>query len=694
MSIILKKVSGRNFLSIGNVEQSVELDNKDLTLIVGENLDLGANGAANGVGKTTLLQMVSYALFGTAISNIKKDNLINRTNQKNMSVTIEFSVRGVEYKIIRSRKPNNLKFFIDNKEQVPSDDAQGDSRETQEAIERVLCMSSTMFQHIVGLNSYTTPFLSMKVSEQREVIEQLLGITLLSEKADAIKELNKKTKEEIQREEYRIRGVDEANKRIEEQILALERRQSMWQKKYDSDLNTLVAQYAQLAEIDIDAELEAHKNQTIYNELVKKKEIFDGLKSRQMVWIQKQNRELADLVTQLNAKNKIDIEGELKAHRDLAAWNERSKSITELRKTVTRAKADLKKEQATVDKLKAEVTELQNHKCYACGQDFHDDNHEAVLAKKQAALQEAALQALATDSQLMTAEAELAGLGELGDRPVTYYATESEAIRHSSEVENIIAKISAKEMETDPYAEQLAEAEDVVLGERPVTHYRTETEAIEHRSMIANLEVQITKKSDETDPYVEQIADMKQTGIITIDYDTIDNLNKLLKHQDYLLDLLTNKKSFVRKKIISQNLTHLNVRLSHYLTQLGLPHKVVFQDDLSVEITDMGRDADFDSFSRGERNRVILGLSFAFRDVFENLFSTTNLIFIDELMDSGMDSVGVESGLTVLKDMARRRNKSVWLVSHREELRSRVDSLMTVVKENGFTTFKFGDEEE
>lgn len=694
MSIILKKVSGRNFLSIGNVEQSVELDNKDLTLIVGENLDLGANGAANGVGKTTLLQMVSYALFGTAISNIKKDNLINRTNQKNMSVTIEFSVRGVEYKIIRSRKPNNLKFFIDNKEQVPSDDAQGDSRETQEAIERVLCMSSTMFQHIIGLNSYTTPFLSMEVSKQRVVIEQLLGITLLSEKADAIKELNKKTKEEIQREEYRIRGVDEANKRIEEQITALERRQSMWQKKYDSDLNTLVAQYAQLAEIDIDAELEAHKNQTIYNELVKKKEIFDGLKSRQTVWIQKQNRELADLVTQLNAKNKIDIEGELKAHRDLAAWNERSKSITELRKTVTRAKADLKKEQATVDKLKAEVTELQNHKCYACGQDFHDDNHEAVLAKKQAALQEAALQALATDGQLVTAEAELAGLGELGDRPVTYYGTESEAIRHSSEVENIIAKISAKEMETDPYAEQLAEAEDVVLGERPVTHYRTETEAIEHRSMIANLEVQITKKSDETDPYVEQIADMKQTGIITIDYDTIDNLNKLLKHQDYLLDLLTNKKSFVRKKIISQNLTHLNVRLSHYLTQLGLPHKVVFQDDLSVEITDMGRDADFDSFSRGERNRVILGLSFAFRDVFENLFSTTNLIFIDELMDSGMDSVGVESGLTVLKDMARRRNKSVWLVSHREELRSRVDSLMTVVKENGFTTFKFGDEEE
>jgi DNA repair exonuclease SbcCD ATPase subunit len=211
---------------------------------------------------------------------------------------------------------------------------------------------------------------------------------------------------------------------------------------------------------------------------------------------------------------------------------------------------------------------------------------------------------------------------------------------------------------------------------------------------VASLEAQITRKSDETDPYVEQIAEMTTTGIVELDYSAIDGLNKLLKHQEYLLDLLTNKKSFVRKKIISQNLSYLNSRLGHYLTQLGLPHKVVFQDDLSVEITDMGRDADFDSFSRGERNRVILGLSFAFRDVFENLFSPTNLMFIDELMDSGMDSVGVESGLLVLKDMVRRRGKSVWLVSHREELKSRVDSTLTVVKENGFTSFRMNDAEE
>jgi DNA repair exonuclease SbcCD ATPase subunit len=695
--LTIKSVSGKNFLSIGNVTQTLSLDHQDLTLILGENLDLGGNdaGSRNGCGKTTLLQMVSYALYGTAINNIKRDNLINRTNEKNMSVTIEFSVHDIDYKIVRGRKPNVLKFYVDNKEQATTDDdSQGENRQTQAAIERVLNMSSTMFQHIVGLNSYTTPFLSMKVSDQREVIEQLLGITLLSEKAESIKELNKDTKEAIKHEEYRIRGVDEANKRIQEQVDALTRRQGLWKQKYDSDLNTLANQYSKLVEIDIEAELQAHRDLSNYLELVKKKEIYDNLKSRQLVWTQKQTRELAELQAQLDTKNRINIEVELTAHSDLALWTQKSKDIADIQKLVTRCKTDLAKEKKILDGLKAEVAELEAHKCYACGQDFHDDNHAVVLNSKLALLKDAALQVLATDGQLLEAETALAELGELGVKPVTHYRTEAEAIRHSSDIENIVAKIDAKRGESDPYADQLLEAEDVTVGTRPVTVYRTETEAVEHRSLVASLEGQIAKKSEETDPYVEQIAEMKSTGIVEIDYSTIEELNKLLKHQEYLLDLLTNKKSFVRKKIIEQNLSYLNARLGHYLDKLGLPHKVVFQNDLSVEITELGRDLDFDNLSRGERNRLILSLSFAFRDVFENLFSSINLMFIDELMDSGMDTAGVENGLAVLKDLVRKRSKSVWLVSHKDELVSRVESVLHVVKENGYTSFRMGEAEE
>ena len=86
-------------------------------------------------------------------------------------------------------------------------------------------------------------------------------------------------------------------------------------------------------------------------------------------------------------------------------------------------------------------------------------------------------------------------------------------------------------------------------------------------------------------------------------------------------------------------------------------------------------------------NRLILSLSWAFRDVFESLFQPINVTFIDELLDNGTDTIGVENSMTILKDMVRNRNKSIWLISHREELVSRVNSTLKVIKENGFTNF-------
>jgi DNA repair exonuclease SbcCD ATPase subunit len=92
--------------------------------------------------------------------------------------------------------------------------------------------------------------------------------------------------------------------------------------------------------------------------------------------------------------------------------------------------------------------------------------------------------------------------------------------------------------------------------------------------------------------------------------------------------------------------------------------------------------------SRGERNRLILGLSFAFRDVWESLYQNINLLFIDELIDSGMDTAGVESSLGVLKKFARERDKNIFLISHKDELVGRVNTILKVVKENGFTNYE------
>jgi DNA repair exonuclease SbcCD ATPase subunit len=120
---------------------------------------------------------------------------------------------------------------------------------------------------------------------------------------------------------------------------------------------------------------------------------------------------------------------------------------------------------------------------------------------------------------------------------------------------------------------------------------------------------------------------------------------------------------------------------------VGLPHTVVFQTDLTVSIEELGRELDFDNLSRGERNRLILSMSWAFRDVFESLYQPINLLFIDEMIDNGLDTQGVENSLALLKQMSRERHKSIWLVSHRDELAGRVENILRVVKENGFTNY-------
>ena len=498
-----------------------------------------------------------------------------------MLVTVEFEKDGVEYRIERGRKPNVMRFYVGSVEQQATDESQGDSRETQTVIERLLCMSHTMFKHIVALNTYTEPFLSLKANEQREIIEQLLGITLLSEKADLLKERVRNSKDSITQEEFRIKATNDANKRIEEQITALKRRQTMWLTKHTSDCADLVSAYDQLNQIDIDVEIAAHKSLALYNQ---KKSTIDTI-------------------------------------------------VASSKRTTT----DLSKEEKTSTKLTLEITSLQDHKCYACGQDMHDKTHESVLAAKIKLLDESNSQIATYKEQISSYATEILNLGDIGIAPTVFYDSESDAV--------------------------------------------------EHRSSLASLQTQLNTKKAEIDPYADQISEMISTALEVVNYDTINSLNSMKDHEEFLLKLLTNKDSFIRKKIIDQNLSYLNLRLGYYLEKIGLPHQVEFQNDLTVNITELGRDLDFDNLSRGERNRLILSLSWAFRDVWESLYQSINLLFVDELVDSGLDSSGMESALAILKKVSRDSKKSVWLVSHRDELVARVENILRVTKSNGFTTY-------
>jgi energy-coupling factor transporter ATP-binding protein EcfA2 len=568
-------------MSVGNVTQAVDLQRDNLTLVLGNNLDLGGDGSRNGTGKTTLINALSYGLYGNALTNIKKNNLINKTNGKGMLVTVDFEYNGSEYRIERGRSPNVFKLMRDGHDMNTADEAQGEMRQTQVEVDSIIGISHAMFKHIVALNTYTEPFLSMRPNDQREIIEELLGITELSRKAEKLKDDVKDTKEQIKDEEYRLKAVEDANSRILKSIKDIERRQRIWSEKH--------------------------------------------------------SKEVLELEQGLDALSHIDIDAEIKNHTFIAEYNEKKTRLDEATRWISSINADDAKQEKVIDKLKNEIKLLKEHTCYACGQEMHDDKQESILASKEEQKQEATAQLLANNTQLIEHETVVTEIGELGNKPTVFYDSLNDAY--------------------------------------------------EHQNSVRMLTEQIEQKKKAEDPYEDQIKEMRESSLEELDYSQMNTLISFREHQDFLMKLLTNKDSFIRKKIIDQNLSYLNSRLDYYLEKLGLPHEVKFQSDLSVEITELGRDLDFDNLSRGERNRLILGLSWAFRDIFESLYSTINVLFVDELIDSGMDSNGVEASLAVLKKMVRERGRSTFLVSHREELQGRVSDVLNVIKENGFTTF-------
>ncbi|MNY03545.1 hypothetical protein D3C86_1361720 [compost metagenome] len=225
------------------------------------------------------------------------------------------------------------------------------------------------------------------------------------------------------------------------------------------------------------------------------------------------------------------------------------------------------------------------------------------------------------------------------------------------------------------------------LGNRPTVAYKSVEQAYEHRHSLDKLKSDLEREAMVENPYIDQIAGLSASGLQEVSYDYINEMTMMKEHQDFLLKLLVSKDSFIRKKIIDQNLSYLNFRLGHYLTKLQLPHEVEFKSDLSVEITQLGKDFDFEQLSNGEANRLILSLAWAFRDVWESMNHKLNLMIIDELVDSGMDGSGTDSALEILKEMCRVNGKNIFLISHKDGLETRVDRVAIVQKENNFTTY-------
>jgi DNA repair exonuclease SbcCD ATPase subunit len=343
MEITLNTLKFRNFMSYGNNETVVNLNMPGTTLIVGEDLDNAGDGkTANGTGKSTIINAVSYALFDQPVSVISKDKLVNNINKKNMVVSLQFTVGSDEYTVVRERKTkagaegNNVKLF------KGKDDISQSINETNKEIERIIGMTHNIFSRIVVFAARNRPFFDLPATStsgpnQKEFIEELFGLTILTEKAELLKTRIKSTKADLATAHERVKLQEAEHARHAQQIANANQRVINWESENATKIATLEDQIRKLGTVDVAKEYEIHNNIT---------------KKRSEIKVVKQ--ELRETSTALQ-----HVRDTLSSKRHILQHYE-GDSCPTCKQSFTPSDDELQELKTAILKLEAEISELSN----------------------------------------------------------------------------------------------------------------------------------------------------------------------------------------------------------------------------------------------------------------------------------------------------------------------------------------------
>jgi len=581
-------------MSYGNNTTVVQLDRNGTTLIVGEDLDNTSGGTgANGVGKTVIINALAYAVYGKPLSNISLDNLVNNINKKNMEVTVTFEKDGTYYHIKRVRKSksyaagNYVKYYVKegSYDFTDEDERTRDSvSNTNKAIEEVIGIPHELFSRIVVFSAIHIPFLDLPVRHptqacQTRIIEELFDLTTLTEKAEALKTTIKENEQRLEIVKAKQTQLEREHERHSQQLKAAKQRVVGWEQQNEKQIASLEAKLAKVADVDVEAEREAHERKNI-------------------------------LESNINA------------------------NIAQQREVST----ELKRIERDLAKYQKELGHLQDEKCPYCLQKFADADEK---------------------------------IEELHDK----IAVKTEAVKIAEE------GLATYDAETDDLTKQLAAVKETIT----VSNLN---ELLEIKSQAANIETRIEDLKESVNPYIEPLEELEAVELDPVVHDETNALVKLIDHQKFLHKLLTKKDSFVRKALLNKNIPYLNKKLQQYLSDLGLPHTVEFTHELTAEINQFGHPLDFGNLSNGQRARVNLALSLAFRDVLQQLHTKINVCMLDEVLDVGLDAVGVQAAAKMLKRKSRDEKLSLYVISHRDEINAAFDNVMTIQMTKGFSYIK------
>ncbi len=734
--ITFKELTLRNFLSYGNNTTSLKLDFTKPTLIVGKNYDSVVNGQvdSNGSGKSAILNAISFCLYDKTISNIEKSDVVNYINGKNMEVSLTFVKDNINYKIERYRKNkakggDGVRIFVNptsatfEKEHDKTPDSIANANRE---IERILGIPFDIFARIVVFTASYEPFLSLPSSHaskanQRDIIEELFGLTELTRKAEKLKELISETKQALKAASEKNSRIESERNRYQSQLDSTLQKLSEWEASRKEQSKALKASAKKLLAIDIDFITEVLDKVDELN--AKKAEIAAEIKlinanlsaavanNRQMkAWEISKTEKVALLEKKLAELSAIDVAALTKIAEDITRLNG---ELTLKRTRQSTILSKLKRLNSDIAANESEIEHLRNSKCPYCKQDYPESVDKLKACEDMAEKLSNQRATLSAERDLLvkdieSIEGELESLLKV-NIPRNLKSIESETLMTKGELDALVAS-------TNPFTEQDTFKFDALLFELNESLSEVDSLISKEKSKLVDIEIPvagysewsraaINKVDSEINRIADKIRELKsqdnpfdsvakeleftlENEIEKVNTTVVDELYAELEHQEFLLKLLTKKDSFVRKALLNKNIPFLNSRLAHYLDAMGLNHKVLFTEEMGAKITQFGTEYSFENLSAGQKARINLALSFAFRDVLQARFSKINFCILDECLDVGLGNVGVQLAAKMIKSVAVNDKLSMFVISHRDEIASMFDSKLEVELRDGFSSIK------
>ena len=568
--IIFKKLRYRNFLSTGNNFTEIDLTKSKRTLIVG----------TNGSGKSASLDALSFALFGKSHRNINKPQLVNSINNKNCEVEVEFELGSNQYKVRRGIKPTIFEIYQNGNLLNQS----STSKDYQKILEQnILKLNHKSFHQIVVLGASSfIPFMQLRASDRRSVIEDLLDIGVFSKMNILLKE--------------KLSTVKETLKDYDHQLEIAKTKQQA-QEKHIEDLRQLSTRYREQRQQKIE------QARAQIDELQQKKE------------------DINQLIKQADPSSIKE--------KNLLAHDQKQSVLSELSRVQTSIKALVKDAKFFTD----------NDQCPTCSQDIDEDIRAKHIEKAK------------TDAK------------ELKSQQENFQKLGTEVNENIKELEQLIQKV--RQYESDIQAID----RDITNQQKIIEDTQNEINTLENSN---NDLVKAKLDYDKIWNEREKISTEKES------------LNE--KYTYYLAISEMLKDTGIKTKVIKQYLPVINQLVNQYLQVMDF--FVSFHLDENFEETIRSRHRDvfsYDSFSEGEKSRIDLSLLFTWRQIAKMKNSvSTNLLVLDEVMDSSLDAEGVEHLMKIFYTLDDMTN--VFVISHKKEiLEEKFDRRITVSKEKNFS---------